>query len=501
MWRLKIGEGRNSKVRDPYLSSKFNFLGRQTWEFDPDAGSAEERAQVEEARLHYYENRFRVKASSDVLWQLQFMREKGFEQRIPKVKEMAEDEEIRDVVREAAVERGVCYLAALQGGDGHWPAQEGGTMFYLPPLVICLYITGHLNVVFPSVEHHKEALRYIYNHQNEDGGWGLHVEGHSTMFCTALCYVAMRIMGQPPDGGRDNACQRARSWILHRGGVTYIPSWGKFWLSLLGLMEWSANNPIPPEFWLLPSFLPLHPAKMWCYSRMVYMPMSYLYGKRYVGPITPLVLQLRQELHTQPYHLIDWTKARHSCAKEDICHGRPWIQDVVWDVLDAIAEPILRRWPFSKVIREKAMETAIKHIHYEEEASQYITLASVDKALCMLACWVEDPNGDHYKKHLSRFPDYIWVAEDGLQIQGVGSQIWDTVFGIQVLLSSNIVSDEIGQVLSKAHDFLKKSQVLTMQGRIHQVTFRACIGTSAKVHGDSLIPTRDGPLLIAPQRA
>ncbi|KAE8675762.1 putative LRR receptor-like serine/threonine-protein kinase [Hibiscus syriacus] len=35
---------------------------------------------------------------------------------------------------------------------------------------------------------------------------------------------------------------------------------------------------MPPEFWLLPSSLPMHPAKMWCYCRMVYMPMSYLYG-------------------------------------------------------------------------------------------------------------------------------------------------------------------------------------------------------------------------------
>ena len=56
-------------------------------------------------------------------------------------------------------------------------------------------------------------------------------------------------------------------------------------------------------------------AKMLCYCRMVYMPMSYLYGKRFVGPITPLILQLREELFTQPYHEIHWNKVRHLCAK------------------------------------------------------------------------------------------------------------------------------------------------------------------------------------------
>ena len=35
----------------------------------------------------------------------------------------------------------------------------------------------------------------------------------------------------------------------------------------------------------------------------------------------------------------------------------------------------------------------------------------------MLSCWVEDPNGDYFKKHLARIPDYIWVGEDGIKMQ------------------------------------------------------------------------------------
>jgi beta-amyrin synthase len=65
--------------------------------------------------------------------------------------------------------------------------------------------------------------------KNEDGGWGLHIEGHSTMFCTAFNYI---ILGEGSDGGQDNACARARSWIRDHGGVTHIPSWGKTWLSV-----------------------------------------------------------------------------------------------------------------------------------------------------------------------------------------------------------------------------------------------------------------------------
>ncbi|KHF97994.1 Lupeol synthase [Gossypium arboreum] len=116
----------------------------------------------------------------------------------------------------------------------------------------------HLNTIFSS-EHRKEILRYIYCHQNEDGGWGLYIGGHSTMFCTALNYICMRLLGVGPDGGLNNACERGRKWILDRGGVTTISSWGKTWLSILRVYEWSGCQPMPPEFWLFPSYFPIHP--------------------------------------------------------------------------------------------------------------------------------------------------------------------------------------------------------------------------------------------------
>jgi hypothetical protein len=67
MWRLKIADG----GKDPYIFSINNFVGRQIWEFDPQAGTPEERAKVEEARQNFYNNRFQVKPSSDLLWRMQ----------------------------------------------------------------------------------------------------------------------------------------------------------------------------------------------------------------------------------------------------------------------------------------------------------------------------------------------------------------------------------------------------------------------------------------------
>ncbi|KAH7515220.1 hypothetical protein FEM48_Zijuj10G0003900 [Ziziphus jujuba var. spinosa] len=274
MWRLKVAYG----GKDPNIFTTNEFVGRQIWEFDPDAGTDEERAQVEDARRHFNNNLHHVKANNDLLWRLQMLREKKFKQTIPAVK-VEEGEEITYEKATTATRRAVHFYSALQASDGHWPAENAGPLFFLPPLVICLYVIGHLNSVLTR-EHRVEILRYIYNHQQEDGGWGFHIESPSCMFSTAMSYICMRLLGEGPEGGQDNACARARKWILDHGGVTYIPSWGKAWLAILGLIDYDGLNPMPPEFWMLPTYFPMHPGKMWCYCRTVYMPSSYLYGKR-----------------------------------------------------------------------------------------------------------------------------------------------------------------------------------------------------------------------------
>ncbi|KVI11869.1 Prenyltransferase/squalene oxidase [Cynara cardunculus var. scolymus] len=331
MWKLRIATGDGEE----WLSTTNNHVGRQYWEFDPDAGTDEERAEIERVRDNFKTNRFEFKQSADLLMRLQLRKENQIKG-IPKAIKLKETEELTN-----------------------------------------------------------EAVTTT----NEDGGWGLHIEGHSTMFGSVVSYITLRLLGEEADSdAEDMAVVRGRKWILDHGGAVGIPSWGKFWLTILGVHEWGGCNPMPPEFWLLPKFSPVHPGKMLCYCRLVYMPMSYLYGKRYVGRITGLVQALRQELYTDPYHEINWNKARNTCAKEDLYYPHPFVQDMAWGILHNVVEPILTRWPFSK-LREKAMKVAMEHV------------------LCLIATWVEDPNGDAYKRHLARIPDYFWVAEDGMKMQ------------------------------------------------------------------------------------
>ena len=441
---------------DPWRRTLKGHVGRQVWEFDPHLGTQEERNQVDEARRSFADLRFEKKLSSDLLMRMQFARENPCVANLPQIK-VQDLKEVTEEVVTTTLRRGLNFYSTIQAHDGHWPGDYGGPMFLLPGLVITLYITGALNVVL-SIEHQREMCRYLFNHQNEDGGWGLHIEGPSTMFGTVLSYVTLRLLGEGRFGA-EGVMEKGRKWILDHGGATAITSWGKMWLSVLGAYEWSGNNPLPPEVWLCPYILPIHPGRMWCHCRMVYLPMSYIYGKRFVGPITPTIISLRKELYIVPYQEVDWNQARNQCAKEDLYYPHSLVQDILWASLHKVLEPILGHWPGNK-LREKALCTVMQHVHYEDENTRYICIGPVNKVLNMLCCWIEDPNSEAFKLHIPRIFDYLWIAEDGMKMQGYnGSQLWDTCFAVQAIISTNL-GEEYGLTLRKAHEFIKNSQVL-----------------------------------------
>ena len=355
-----------------------------------------------------------------------------------------------EVVRRA-MRAGIEYYRGIQDEDGHWASDYGGPMFLMPGLIIAANVMEKSEEIIGEARG-REMLRYLENHTNEDGGVGLHIEGHSTMFGTVLTYVAMRLLGKAADSPE---CAKTRKWIIDRGGATQVPSWGKFWLAVLGVYEWHGLNPIPPECWLLPYWLPMHPGRFWCHCRMVYLPMSYLYGIRATGKPTALTAALKSELYAEAsYDSINWNTARNACAKEDLYYPHPWIQDVLWSTLMKV-EPFL----MNSRLRKAACADAMRQIHYEDENTRYVDIGPVNKVFNMLSCWFEDPDSEAVKKHIPRIADYLWVAEDGMKMQGYnGSQLWDCAFSVQAIVATGL-ADEYSECLRRAHDYIEKSQV------------------------------------------
>ncbi|ETV90614.1 hypothetical protein H310_14649 [Aphanomyces invadans] len=347
-----------------------------------------------------------------------------------------------------ALRQAVDYYKLLQSEDGSWHGDYGGPMFLLPGLVITSYITGH--DLGKSVR--DGMIVYLRNHQQYDGGWGIHIEEGSTMFGTVLNYVALRLLGAAAD---DEACLEARTFIKHHGGATLVPSWGKFWLAVLNVYDWRGVDALPPEMWLLPRWLPFHPGRTWVHCRMVYLPMSYLYGIRFQAKETPLIQAIRDEIYTTPYQSVSWRNARGAYSKMDEYHTpSPIIRTLNY----------LLSWyellPTVTSLRKHGLEYTLAFVRADDEESNYCNIGPVNKMINMLVQWVVDPDSDEFKRHAQRVEDYIWVAEDGVKMQGyVGSQTWDSSFAVQAFVDAGVAADPAFQTTFKlAYRFLTEAQ-------------------------------------------
>ncbi len=312
-------------------------------------------------------------------------------------------------------------------------------------------------------EQQKLIAHYLRVHQQTDGGWGTHIESPSTMFGTTLSYVSLRLLGADPDL---DYMKRGREFIHKEGGAVMTSSWAKFSLCLLGVYDYKGINSIPPEMWLLPNWFPFHPGRMWCHARMVYLPMGYLYGSRFVyknAPTDPLIQQLRKELYCDDYDSIDWDKTRHLVADMDNYSPLPTVMRVAQNLL-AIYESFPLIQPLKNFIRKKGLIFSKDYMAAEDLQTNFIDIGPVNKVFNMISAFHASGNDiDHctVQNHMMRVPDYLWLAEDGLKMQGYnGSQCWDTSFAIQAIMECELL-DEFPEVSKKVWSYLERTQILS----------------------------------------
>jgi len=338
------------------------------------------------------------------------------------------------------------YLASHQSDEGSWKGDYGGPLFLLPMFVGTTYIAG-----LPlDGKRRSEMTRYLLGHQNEDGGWGLHVEGRSHVFTSVLCYVALRLLDASAD---DPALTRGREWLLARGGAQASAPWGKQFLALLNLYDWEGLHPVLPELWLLPEALPLHPSRLWCHCRAVYLPLSYLYATRRAARLDERLLELRSEIYAEPYERVDWRRARDQVADED--------GYVPYGTLLRVANRALGSYErhAPEGLRRRALDFVLEQIRAEDRNTDHICLGPISKLFHTLVWHYERPGGEEFQAHVRRLDDYLYPAADGLKMQGYNSsELWDLAFACQAVVASGRAA-EYGTLIRAAHDFLDRTQV------------------------------------------
>ncbi|KAJ1912158.1 Lanosterol synthase (Oxidosqualene--lanosterol cyclase) [Mycoemilia scoparia] len=352
--------------------------------------------------------------------------------------------------KQAAI-KGFEFYKHLQDPDsGHWPGLYDGPMFITCGLGIAAYITG---IEYDQYEK-NEYIRYLFNRADpEDGGWGLHFEGKSSVFGTAMNYVFLRTLGVLPD--HPNMI-KARNTLHELGGATGISSWGKFWLSVLGVYEWEGLNPLPPELWLLPEALPIMPGNWWVHSRVVFMAMSQLYGTRRTFPLNELTQSLRKELYVQPYDTIDWSSQGDNVSDADRYVENTFLLKTLNKTLRGYERL------HSSYLRKKALSENLLQIHLELDNTNYLCIAPVNFAINLVVAYYEDgPDSKYFQGMKDRMRDVVFMSPIGLTGCGTnGSQLWDTAFCVQACVDTGLADmDEYKTYMQNALKFLDETQI------------------------------------------
>jgi len=345
------------------------------------------------------------------------------------------------------VQLGLDQLHRTQHADGSWHGDYGGPLFLLPLYVATCHITG-LGIDAVS---QQEMLRYLKAQQNEDGGFGLHVEAKSSVFPSTLNYVAARLLGERADA---SWLVRARAWLAEHGGPTHSAAWGKYFLAVLNLYDYRGLVPVLPELWLLPTRLPFHPSRLWCHCRMVYLPLSYLYGKRHAARLSPIIEDLRRELYPEGYDRIAWDRARCAVAPSDALAPRSPLLELASGFLLSYEA----RSP--RLLRSRALSYVLDQIRREDKNTDYICIGPISKLLHTLVWHFENPAGSELKEHARRLGDYLYQAADGLKMNGYdSSRLWDTAFAAQAITRAPLTEGS-RSVLDSAFAYLEANQVL-----------------------------------------
>jgi lanosterol synthase len=347
--------------------------------------------------------------------------------------------------------RAVEYLASAQYPTGYWEAEMVWNSMLLSQWVIVQQIVGRLD----GIDEHTRAriLKQYEVTRTAEGGWGMHREGGAYVFMTSLAYVALRLLGLAAD---DPLVAPARAWLRAQpGGVLAVPSWGKFWLSVIGLYEYEGLNPIPPELFLLPERAPLHPNNYYCHTRYIYLGIAYLYGRRFRAELGPITDELRRELYERPYGEIDFAAHRHDIAASDL-HVRPSLPlRAAYDLLAQYEKHA------SQALRKRALAHCFSRIVYEQEASRGQGVSPVNGLLGCLALYAE--GHPLFEPSLQAMEAWKWEDEaEGIRYCGAHSTSWDTAFGMRALLDAPaavVQSDVASTALRKAYAWLRDAQM------------------------------------------
>ena len=178
---------------------------------------------------------------------------------------------LQNAVQRAAEKSQECLLQT-QRQDGHWCGElEGDTILESEFILLLAFLKQETSTVA------QRAARHILAKQLPAGGWSLYPGGDVDISCSVKAYFALKLTGH--DTASDDM-DRARCAILEAGGADRVNSFTRYYLAMLGQIDYQHCPAVPPEAMLLPKWFPINIYRVSAWSRTILVPLSIVWSQQ-----------------------------------------------------------------------------------------------------------------------------------------------------------------------------------------------------------------------------
>lgn len=328
------------------------------------------------------------------------------------------------------------YMLGLQYPQGYWWAELEANATMTAEIVLLHKIWGTEDR-FPA----RKAENYLRSMQADSGGWELYYGDGGELSTSVETYMALKLLGVSAD---DSAMQKARRFILEKGGISKTRIFTKMHLALIGCYDWRGIPSIPPWVMLLPAEAPFSIYEMSSWARGSTVPLLVVFDQKPVFPVSPAISL--DELYTEGTENV----------RLELPTKSDWSDVFVW--LDA-AFKFAEDWdlvPF----RDEGIREAEKWILERQEATGDWggIIPAMLNSLLALRCLNYDRNDPVVVRGMDAVDRFAIETEDTYRMQPCISPVWDTAWALRSLISSGLNPDH--PALVRGGEWLLGKQIL-----------------------------------------
>jgi squalene-hopene/tetraprenyl-beta-curcumene cyclase len=328
------------------------------------------------------------------------------------------------------------YLLSIQYPDGYWWAELESNVTITSEVVLLHKIWG-TDTERPL---HKVET-YLRSQQREHGGWELFYGDGGELSTSVEAYMALKLLGVDET---DPAMEKARKFILERGGITKTRIFTKFHLALIGCYSWRGIPSLPPWVMLLPSDFIFNIYEMSSWARSSTVPLLIVFDRKPVFSINPSITL--NELYTEDTKQLGF----------ELPHKGDWTDIfIVLDNAFKLAET-LNLVPF----RSEGIQAAEKWIIERQEPTGDWggIIPAMLNSLIALRSLNYDRHDPIIERGLQAIDRFVIETKDTYTVQPCISPVWDTAWAIRALVASGIAPNH--PALVRAGEWLLSKQIL-----------------------------------------